>query len=122
MLKLAEEKTVYGALYAGVDKTHFKHNSALLTPGASNALRRMCANEMVLLTNKATVVQITGHTDKSGKDQDNVTLSKNRAKNVALRMRDICDKTLVAQVRDRLERRNGDKKERAGGDMRPTGV
>jgi outer membrane protein OmpA-like peptidoglycan-associated protein len=97
-LRFANEATQFGKLYAGVEKNHFKHNSAILTLGAANALRKMCANEMVLLINKATKVEITGYADRSGKEVYNEKLSINRAKNVAQKMKDICGSSLVATI------------------------
>jgi outer membrane protein OmpA-like peptidoglycan-associated protein len=99
VLKLAEEATKFGALYAAGEKNHFKHNSAFLTPGASNAVRRMCANEMALLINKGTKVEIIGHADRSGDEVYNEKLSLNRAKNVEQKIRDVCGSSLGADIK-----------------------
>jgi flagellar motor protein MotB len=76
--------------YISDEKAHFKHDSAVLTIGAINLLRKLCANEMAIITSPSTTIIITGHTDRSGKDEYNKTLSQNRAENVKQKLLDIC--------------------------------
>lgn len=90
VIKYGNEETVLKTAYKGDGRAHFKHDSALLTPGAVNLIRKLCANEMYLLKSPKTVITITGHTDMSGTDEYNKRLSKNRAFNVRQKFIDIC--------------------------------
>ncbi|HZH66762.1 MAG TPA: OmpA family protein [Flavisolibacter sp.] len=90
VLKYGNEKAVLEKTYISDEKAHFKHDSAVLTIGAINLLRKLCANEMAIITSPSTTIIITGHTDRSGKDEYNKTLSQNRAENVKQKLLDIC--------------------------------
>lgn len=94
-----DEKMVLSKTYKGDGKTHFKHDSALLTVGAENLLRKMCANELLVLILPQTIVEITAHTDKSGSADYNKKLSKNRADNVKQKILDICGNKINAQIK-----------------------
>jgi outer membrane protein OmpA-like peptidoglycan-associated protein len=98
VIKYGNEETVLKTTYQGDGKAHFKHDSALLTPGAVNLIRKLCANEMFLLMSPKTTVTITGHTDMSGTDKHNEGLSKNRAANVRQKIIDICGNKINAVI------------------------
>ncbi|WP_020600397.1 OmpA family protein [Spirosoma panaciterrae] len=99
VIQYGNEQTKFGKLYRGDEKTHFKHDSALLTVGAANLIRKMAANELVLLMQPGSTVEIIGHTDRSGNKAYNQTLSENRAANVKQKLIDICGNTLKATVK-----------------------
>lgn len=98
VIKYGNEETVLKATYKGDGKAHFKHDSALLTPGAENLIRKLCANEMFLLILPNTHIEIIGHTDMSGTDKYNEGLSKNRANNVKKKIIDICGNKINAMI------------------------
>jgi outer membrane protein OmpA-like peptidoglycan-associated protein len=104
VIKYGNEETVLKTAYQGDGRAHFKHDSALLTSGAVNLIRKLCANEMYLLMSPKTVITITGHTDMSGTDKYNETLSKNRAVNVKQKIIDICGKKIEAVIKEPLYR------------------
>lgn len=98
VIKYGSEAAVLKSMYKGDAKAHFKHDSALLTTGAANLLRKLCSNEMSLLMSPRTTVAITGHTDMSGTDKYNEGLSKNRAENVRRKIHDICGNKIKAKI------------------------
>lgn len=102
VIKYGNEETVLKTAYQGDGRAHFKHDSALLTPGAENLIRKLCANEMFLLLSPKTVITITGHTDMSGTDKYNEGLSKNRANNVKQKIIDVCGKKINAVIKEPL--------------------
>ena len=102
VIKYGNEAPFLKAMYQGDGKAHFKHDSALLTPGAINLLRKLCSNELSVLMSPKTTVTITGHTDMSGTDKYNEGLSKNRAENVKRKIQDICGTKINAKIDEPL--------------------
>jgi flagellar motor protein MotB len=102
VIKYGNEETVLKTAYQGDGRAHFKHDSALLTSGAENLIRKLCANEMYLLLSPKTVITITGHTDMSGTDKYNEGLSKNRANNVKQKIIDVCGTKIKADIKEPL--------------------
>jgi len=100
VIKYGNEETVLQTAYKGDGRAHFKHDSALLTPAAENLIRKLCANEMFLLSSPKTVITIKGYTDMSGKDDYNKVLSENRAFNVKQKIIDVCG----AKIKARFEK------------------
>jgi outer membrane protein OmpA-like peptidoglycan-associated protein len=98
VIRYGNEQTLLKKIYQESTQAHFKHDSALLTEGGSNLIRKMCANELFILMSSKTIVKIIAHTDRSGDDKYNLQLSENRALNVRQRMYDICGVNLKAYI------------------------
>ena len=82
-------KTDYSADYKLQNDVHFCLGSAVLTEDARQALRIVCANELVAFSSPESTLTIIGHTDRVDKDERNLTLSALRADNTLQAIRDI---------------------------------
>jgi outer membrane protein OmpA-like peptidoglycan-associated protein len=92
-------KTDYTVTYRLTEDAHFCLDSALLTEDARQALRIMCANELVALMSPASRLTILGHTDRSAAKDYNLTLSALRAENTYQAIQDILgDKLRIHQA------------------------
>lgn len=81
--------TDYSADYKLKNDTHFCLGSAVLTEDARQALRIVCANELVAFSTPSSVLEIIGYTDRVDTDDRNLTLSALRASNTEQALRDI---------------------------------
>lgn len=81
--------TDYAAAYNLQSDTHFCLGSAVLTEDARQALRIVCANELVAFSAADSTLEITGHTDRVDEAERNLTLSALRASNTEQAIRDI---------------------------------
>jgi subtilisin family serine protease/outer membrane protein OmpA-like peptidoglycan-associated protein len=82
-------KTDHAVASGLTDDVHFCVDGALLTEDARQALRIMCANELVALTSPTSRLTINGHTDRSDTSNRNLELSDMRAKNTYQAIKDI---------------------------------
>jgi outer membrane protein OmpA-like peptidoglycan-associated protein len=82
-------KTDYGADYKLGEDVHFCLGSSLLTDDARQALRIVCANELMAFSSSTSVLEVTGHTDRVDTPDRNLTLSLLRAENTVQAIRDI---------------------------------
>jgi len=92
------QKTDYVESYGLNTETHFGNDSAVLSDEAREAVRALCANEMVALMNPASKVVIVGHTDSTDTAERNLTLSKLRAGNTAQAVKDIMGTKFLATM------------------------
>lgn len=81
--------TDYAAAYQLQDDLHFCLGSAALTEDARQALRIVCANELAEFMSTDTSLRIVGHTDRVDNETRNYELSKMRANNTLVAIRDI---------------------------------
>lgn len=82
-------KTDYAADYQFQDDVHFCLGSALLTEDARQALRIVCANELMTFSTPANRLEVVGHTDRVDTPDRNLTLSLLRAENAVQAIKDI---------------------------------
>lgn len=82
-------KTDYAGDYSLKNDVHFCLGSAVLTEDARQALRIVCANELVAFSSPESTLRIIGHTDRVDKPDRNLTLSALRADNTLQAIRDI---------------------------------
>lgn len=81
--------TDYAADYKLKNDTHFCLGSAVLTEDARQALRIVCANELIAFSTPSSSLEIIGHTDRVDTDERNLTLSALRASNTEQAIKDI---------------------------------
>jgi len=86
-------KTDYAADYKLQDDVHFCLGSALLTEDARQALRIVCANELVAFSSPTSALEVIGHTDRVDTPDRNLTLSLLRSENTAQAIKDILGKS-----------------------------
>ncbi len=88
----------YSLKYGRHSATFNGHDSAFLTDDARVLLRIMCASELPVLEQDDVEITIEGHTDRTGTNEHNMELAKNRIKNVKQAIRDIMGQKL--RIRD----------------------
>jgi len=81
--------TDYAADYNLRDDAHFCLGSALLTEDARQALRIVCANELVAFSSPTSTLEVIGHTDLVDTADRNLTLSLFRSENTVQAIKDI---------------------------------
>jgi outer membrane protein OmpA-like peptidoglycan-associated protein len=82
-------KTDYAADYKLQGDVHFCLGSALLTEDARQALRIVCANELVAFSSPTSALEVIGHTDRVDTPDRNLTLSLLRSENAVQAIKDI---------------------------------
>jgi outer membrane protein OmpA-like peptidoglycan-associated protein len=78
----------FDANYQMQSTTYFQHDSALLSPSGIEAIGRMCAEEMVALSDSHSKLDIVGYADASGDEKYNKQLSEYRAINTLTAIKD----------------------------------
>jgi carboxypeptidase C (cathepsin A)/outer membrane protein OmpA-like peptidoglycan-associated protein/subtilisin family serine protease len=81
--------TDYRGAYHLQDDVHFCLGSAVLTEDARQSLRIVCANELAGFMSADSSLKIVGHTDRVDTEVRNYELSKMRANNTLVAIRDI---------------------------------
>jgi outer membrane protein OmpA-like peptidoglycan-associated protein len=89
----------FESVYRLQSTRYFKHDDGTLSPAAIEAIGRMCAEELVALTDPGSELEIYGHTDASGKPEHNLTLSAVRAANTMQAIEDRLGKKLLIKVK-----------------------
>jgi outer membrane protein OmpA-like peptidoglycan-associated protein len=78
----------FDANYQMQSTTYFQHDSALLSPAGMEAVGRMCAEEIVALSDPHSKLEIVGYADASGEEKYNKQLSEYRAINALTAIKD----------------------------------
>lgn len=93
----AEVQKEFLANYHYKNEVHFALGSALLTAPAKQAIRIMCAQELVALSNSGSKLEIIAHTDRVDTEKRNLVLSALRAANTRQAIEDVLGKKLKAK-------------------------
>jgi outer membrane protein OmpA-like peptidoglycan-associated protein len=86
--------TVSGT-YSAATAAHFAVDDPALTPLGLQEIRRTCALQRAMLTNRNGSINVVGYTSTTGSDAHNLTLSRLRAQNTLQAIRDVMGSDLA---------------------------